>query len=370
MQRLFMLALFVLHLSLCSSQAIHENYTSPLLRTEKKSTFFLSLEHTQFFKNNEYFNKLYKGYTLPGYHLTPLATYLIDNETYVQGGFFTTQFYGQSGFYLLQPIFRIHHQFTKKFTTTLGYLDGNLRHQMPDPVYHFDNYFFNPVETGIQLQYTGNIFSSDTWIDWKEFILWGDEKQEVFTAGSRNEFILFSTDQGFSASIPLSAMICHRGGQIQNIDTPMVNISNFHSGLQSTFSTGSEWVKNIAVGALLFYYHDMSHTLLQKYNTGHAYMPYISLKNQMAELTVSYWEANRFIAPRGNPVYHSYNSFGSQTFTNRQLLNCRLNLFRHYNSGFTAGGQIEVFYDLKNNIADYHLGIFFAFHRDFFKQKI
>lgn len=369
MHRLMPALLLLVHLTNSASQSIHENYTSPLCRTEKKTIFFLSIEHTQFFKNNEYFNKLYKGYTLPGHHISPLTTFVADSNTYFQGGLYATQFYGQAGFYRVAPIFRIHRRINPSLGITLGYLDGNLRHQLPDPLYHFDRYFLHPIENGVQLQYEGTTFTSDTWINWQDFILWGDQKQEQLSFGSRNQVILFAGDPGFSLQIPLTALIHHRGGQINDLDTPMVNILNLHSGLQYQFDVQSKWLKVVETGCMLFYYEDLSPTPQQTHRKGFATSPYIRLQNPFTSWHISYWEGNRFYAPEGNPIFHSGSQLISEGYTNRQIINSELRLFHHTSSGFTAGGMLGLFYDIKHKLPDYHIGLFFAFQQDFFHRK-
>ena len=90
--------------------------------------------HT-FFKNNEYFGDFVKGYTLTGYHLQPEFSYSPNRKLKVQALWDVLKYHGYDKFSKNKPYFRIVFQPTVSFRIICGYLDGNVRHGLIEPIY-------------------------------------------------------------------------------------------------------------------------------------------------------------------------------------------------------------------------------------------
>ena len=115
--------------------------------------------HT-FFKNNEYFGDFVKGYTLTGYHLQPEFSYSPNRKLKVQALWDVLKYHGYDKFSKNKPYFRIVFQPTESFRIICGYLDGNVRHGLIEPIYDPERYLTAEMENGLQINLSRPVMSS------------------------------------------------------------------------------------------------------------------------------------------------------------------------------------------------------------------
>lgn len=345
-----------------------------------------SFESTSFVKNNEYFDHL-KGWTGIGFFIKPQIIYQASKTTEIQAGYFLEKYSGLEQFSSAIPLFRIRQKLGSKWEMILGHLYGNLEHNLTEPVYRFDRYYTDNVEYGMQFLFKNRIISNDFWANWEKFIFTDDPYREEFVIGnSFNASIKISKE--FSLNIPFQFTWTHAGGQIYEHIPGRQNImSLYNTSYGSSFKYNPTNSSDVISNNKLFLkslnvdykYHSYSAAdnppdtdeLHQAYDKGFGHLISCDVDLNTIDMNISYWAGEKFIAKRGEEIYHSAFS-GGNTFLMPEvrLLNFKI-WYKHYFSEYVKlAARTDIYYNTDSGSLFYSYGLYLIYNDLFLLKKI
>ncbi|MDP4225838.1 MAG: hypothetical protein Q8910_05615 [Bacteroidota bacterium] len=329
-------------------------------------------ENTNFFKNNEYFNKIVVGYTEIGYLLKPELVYSPTSRIRISGGVQLLKYSGINKFSDVLPVFSFQYKLLPQLDVVMGSIYGGLNHKLIEPVYQFENSYNHPVENGVQFLYKSSRIESDIWLEWERFIFQGSPYQEQLCQGTSSKIWLNDKDKKLTVSIPIQTIITHHGGQINaNKDQPLQTIANLGSALSLDWNRPESFIKKINFQGWLIDYHDLSPNKQQKFNSGFGLYPCLNLESQCFKMMCAYWAGNKFFSLKGEPMFRSVSTVDSMyTEKNRQLLNFKLAYEKYIAKGIALSLRFESYYGMKDHNFDYSYGLHLIFNRDFFITRL
>jgi hypothetical protein len=359
-----MLKKFALFILLSCSFMVYSQHNHWFYNTnEQDSGFYNHLNATTFFKNNEYFGKMLEGYTAIGYMLQPVVGYAFLSGTQLEAGAHLLKFAGRNGLFQAEPFFRIRQKAGKNLSVVMGNLYSSLHHQLIEPMYDFDHFFYNNPETGLQFLVNSRFYDADIWLDWREFILWNDPLQEKFTAGFNNKFKIMEEESVFQIDVPLQAVFTHEGGQINNLDTNIQTLCNLAPGLSFTYLPQHGFIKQIKLDGFFVYYKNMTPSRPMPYNEGYGIYPRLYLSSTSFDFETAYWQAYKYISYLGSNLYQSVSSVSPLNHTqNRSLIISKLSYGKTFDSGLKLGVRFETYYDNTIKQLDYTYGVYLIFN--------
>ncbi len=326
------------------------------LSAKQKLTF--DLEGLVFFRNNEYFNDFVEGYTLPGWWMQPALTYNFSENTQLSAGINLLKFHGQEDFFELQPVLTFRHNFTPEFFLQIGNLEGHLHHALPEPLYGYERALTQNVEQGMQLQYESRKIFTDFWVNWEQFIWFGDTLQEQFSAGVSSKIALFNTGS-FHFSLPVYFLFTHQGGQINTTDRSIETLMNASSGLKISYIAAGSRISSIHFRNLYFIYQNNSSNNRQAFTEGDAFFSTLELVVKPVFLELGYWRGNKFVAPRGEPLFMSINAENPlMNQKKRELFTSRILISAKVHQQVDLGAEFASYYGLLQKSFDYYYGIY------------
>jgi len=319
-------------------------------------------EHN-FFKNNEYFGDFVKGYTLTGFHFRPELTYALNGQLQFQLMWNVLKYHGYENFSENRPYFRIVFRPRDYFTIIGGYLEGNVRHDMVEPIYnperailgtYLDRYFTRNVENGIQLLIDRPRYSGDMWMNWENFILWGDNDKERLSVGHVSKFRV-ADRANFRSDIVAEFLVAHRGGQIDSCEGQVQSLENGALGMDFHWTGSDEAAfRQFSVRAMVVQYHAMDGTPDLPWDDGVGTYLKAHLRLWNFGLTAGHWYANKFLSFRGDPLFTCW---ALDDALNRE---CRSMAFgelyfgkRYFSDVFTLRTGISAYYDIKASQMEY-----------------
>lgn len=237
---------------------------------------------------------------------------------------------------------------------TIGKIDSHNLHGLPEFFYFKDNYLRKPFESGFELITKNNNLTSDLWINWENFIDYGDSDQEKIWFGYSAEIhpLIFHNHKTLSFPVFISAY--HRGGQVNNSLQKVSTIYNGMVGINLSIP-GKEFAKLCLQHA---FYSDPTKDSMYKYSLG--FGNYIGVKFEKKKISteLGIWKARHFISPKGNPMFLSLSEKDPGLFRpNINLL--YLNFRYHYNLKQANAFHFfsSLYFDLDRKKIDYNLGI-------------
>lgn len=317
-----------------------------------KKGFSLDFTATQFTRDAEYFLPETKGYTAVGFMATPTVKYITDSKYgpfAIEAGGHVLGIAGDDHRLHLNPVFRIEYQPKEWLHIIGGTIYGNLNHGLYEPMYDFDRYFYNNQEDGLQLLIGHKMgkkgyFSSDTWLNWENFLEPGEAEQEKFTIGSRNEFC-FS-----HIKIPLHIMGTHRGGQFSALqDTCLETIFNACTGFDWEF-----FHTNWRLTGLVFGYKNNSNEVKTPYKDGFGIYPMITYQRKNMALIGGYWYGNGYIGSRGSHLFMSVSKYDPLFAQKERKMITGKWYYQHGIFGLDA----QAYYDLDESKCDFAFGLY------------
>ncbi len=362
-----MKTLFLLFLCLASGLSVPAQYDNTghyvpdridLLSHKKLS---VHVGGSGFFQNNEYFNDFQEGYTLTGYFLQPELEYYPAENIRLRGGIHLLQYSGSDSYAKAIPMFQFRYRLNDRATFIMGSLAGGLRHGLLQPLYKFERHFTGQPETGIQFLYGRKNIRTDTWINWEKFIEPGSYFQEVFTAGHSSAWTLTGNQDSYRLNIPLQVLFTHRGGQIDQSGKPVQTLGNLANGLEFGLLTGKR-IREIGFRFYFLKYNDLSPAGQLLFESGHAFYPCFSLMTGTTQFLLGYWNATRFIAPRGEYMFQSvyyHNPVAGEA--SRELLTAGIQYHRILAEKVRINLRLGGWYDLVNRRFDYSMGVHLVF---------
>lgn len=326
--------------------------------------------HT-FFKNNEYFGDFVKGYTLTGYHLQPEFSYSPNRKLKVQALWDVLKYHGYDKFSKNKPYFRIVFQPTDSFRIICGYLDGNVRHGLIEPIYDPERYLTADMENGLQINLLRPHYDGELWLNWEKMILWGDPWQERLTVGHVSKFHVANKPR-FKSDIIGEFLVAHRGGQIDSCDGQVQSLMNAALGMDFHWTgNGGGVFKQLSVRAMAVGYHAIDETPDLPWKDGAGTFVKTHLRLADFGLTLGHWFGYRFVNFRGDLLYtgwaidpennrqHRYMAFFGGYYSKR-----------YFDDTFVLRTGVDAWYDLATGNLEYSYMLSMAvnYHRAFSRR--
>lgn len=361
---------FLLNLNNSIAQNI-VNTRQPLCDSCAKNLNF-RFQSSSFFKNNEYESYFATSFTGIGLMLKPSMEYYFGESTKLNLGAFGLKYSGLNEFSELIPIYQIHHKLINGLELVLGSLNGNLNHDLAEPLYRFDRYYLNNVEYGVQMLHKSRYIDSDLWLNWEQFILEGDPFQEEFTIGNHSKIILLNKRK-IEINTDFQLVIHHKGGEIDTYPGPSFYIFNSGYGCDFRLKTSSI---NYTIRPRYMIYGSQglpqSGNNSKPFKEGNGFLFSGDLDHKHVYFESGYWNGNRFISSSGEYLYMSVSESDPNLYQdNRQLIYSKFRLKRHMSNNLKLELRANLYVDIKNNtLPDYSYGVYFVANELFFLKKI
>jgi hypothetical protein len=282
----------------------------------------LEVDALSFFKNNEFVGEKIKGYTLPGFRMSPHLSLAFSKNVRMEVGANIIRYWGseiypcysylgiaeweseryQKGVHIL-PIMRAQFSITDSFHIVFGTLYNRNYHLLCTPLYNNELNYTSDLESGIQILYENRFHSSDLWVNWQSFIFENDIHQEMFVFGYSSRTNIINTKRGLEIGIPLNFVAQHRGGEINIAETHFIQTySNYATGLLGKYSFGGKYLKNISLAC--YYIGFMQNVgTLYPFDKGWAIYPELSVGIHDFQLSMGYFVGKDFISLLGSPHF-------------------------------------------------------------------
>lgn len=356
------------------------------VNAEDSSKVLFSFYNLNFLKNNEYFGNIATGYTLFGSQVNSKIAYIPNRYMRIEGGVFLRKDFGTPDFTTIAPTLTVKLQ-KNGYAFLFGNLEGSLNHKLIEPLYNYERVITNRLENGLQFKIDKKKIWLDTWIDWEKQEYQNSPFQEHITAGlSSNLTILETTNDSktdinseskfLKISIPIQAIISHKGGQIDADTTAIQSLANTVSGVTLDFDLSKKHglITGIRSDNYYVYYKDVSPQKLQPYISGTGLYFNLLIKSKYnISLMTSYWQGDYFMAPRGGYLYPSVSSIygmGNYTEDNRKLLILRLMYQKEILPDLYVDVRFEPYKNINNNSIEFSYGVYFSYKKDFSLLKV
>ena len=371
-RRIFILSmLLIISSNFASAQSYNSIFLSETqINPADSNKIFFNFDNTNFIKNNEYFNKIVEGSTLIGLFANPKFTYFLCKDIKIEGGAHLLKYSGLDEFTQVKPIFTFQYQY-KSFSIILGTIYGTLNHNLPEPVFSFENYYTNNVENGMQILLNKSYLKSDTWLNWEQLIFPSDTLQEKLTFGSSNLFLLSDTSNNVIITIPLQLIINHTGGQSVNINSNIQTLINSDFGFNIKYKILSKSIKSIELNNYFVTFYNNSPIIETYFDKGSATYSQLIINTNKLVSSVGYWHANHFISPLGDPMFQLVSQKNIlDTKPEKHLLTSKIIYHTSLYKGVEFGFRTEFFYDFAAGRFDYAMGLNIVLNQKFFLKKI
>jgi len=343
----------ILVLSNTFSQTLVINELDSL--TKKNGDLSFGLKNSNFFKDNEYFNKIVEGYTLVGFWITPYLNYKISDNDEISVGAHLIHFSGRDKLYKIQPVLSFTHNFLPFFLITIGTIDNSNNHYLIPPLYDSEAFYFNQADNGIQILYNSDAIRNDTWLSWDKFIFYGDTTQEELTFGHSSRYTLIN-DSKLNMNLKINTIAKHKGGQINRPKKPIETLLNLGGSIEFAYCFDVPFLYQLSVEPFFCYYMKPTSYESQPFNKGWAFYPSVrwSISKNIC-LQSSYWYSNKFITARGERIFNSVAVLDNNYFeTMRKMIINKIVFFKKFGGGVELNAGIEAYYLNNEYLLDYN----------------
>ncbi len=332
---------------------------------------FLRIESSAFINNKEFFNPYQPGFTLIGNYLRPMLEYYPGANTMIRAGYHLLKYSGLEKYHQTIPVFTFHHRFSPGFDVVLGSLYGSLNHDMIEPLFAFDRIFTHNNESGLQFLIDRQFFNADIWLNWEKFIFTGDPFQEEFTAGLSSRVIPGKRVGRLQLEFPIQVIATHLGGQIDTSGESIQTIVNFAGGLHLDCDIDHSFIFNVGFRGYLAGFRDLSNKIRYFYDSGWGIYPNLIINTKWFEGGIGYWAGNKFVAPRGEPVFQSVSRVNPEIAEDtREMLTSKVIFNHELLAGINMGLRFEVYYDYPGGYLDHSMGLHIMIDERFFITSI
>ncbi len=325
-------------------------------------TVYLKINNTFFLKNNEYFSPLSEGWTGIGNYIQAQIVYKPGQDVILEAGLHALLYYGTDSFDQLLPLFSASWQARPHWRLTVGHINNFENHYLTEALYRTDRFYEHPVEYGFQSVWHSPRFYSDTWLEWARFIYRDNPYQEEILAGTVNQWTS-GKEHRVRVSVLLQSLIAHKGGQIDNSPDAVQTLWNGMSGFSLEAGLTSSGGLVSGLDSRIYWYNALSvpdYPLpnSEPFTKGYATSLGLWLQNNYWKLSVAYWHAYHFIAPKGEVLLGSVSELNSEyTLPERKMLLGRFNLSGNINKYFTGGVFFYGYYDMPARRFDFSYGL-------------
>ncbi len=334
-----------------------------------RQQLMLSVQSNNFFKNNEYFGNIIKGYTLMGSQMGTQLAYQPNENVRIQTGVFLQKDFGNDTGLKVRPILSCKIQ-QNGYSVLFGNLEGNFSHRMIEPVYNYERFITEPLESGLQIKIDRAKIWSDTWINWEVMQYLGSNYQEQFSVGHHSDITLLQKGAS-TLSLPIQFLVAHRGGQIDIDTTPLKSTANAVIGFtwQLTSPEKESFIQSFKTENYLVAFKALPPTAQSIYKGGYAlYLNATAISRFDIAASVGFWHGNHYASPRGGFLFQSEASpYGKKGYVEpvRRLLFFRLQYAHKVFDAVNVDVRFEPYYDLGNALFEYNYAVYFTYHNDF-----
>ena len=325
-------------------------------------------ESMGFFQNNEYLGSFVDGYTLPGALVRPKLTYSPTDALYIEVGGNLVKYSGLDRPVNVIPWFSARYRFSEQFAVVAGNLDQNNEHNLLDQLWEPERIYSNAPESGLQFLYSSKKLNMQTWVSWEQFIQRNDQFQEHFTYGLTGDYAAYQ-NSFLSVKLPVQVLFYHKGGEINYGPNrlPVQTHANVAAGLQLGMNVDGQHLKTINInGYWLGYKAVTAKSNTFPFGKGHAYLLETSAQTLHSFISLSYWNAFQFVAPKGRLLYQSVSdkdpAFGQ---ADRSLVSVRYLWQKEIAKDARVGFKVEGFIDVPTRDLSYSYGFYLLFNQDF-----
>jgi hypothetical protein len=324
----------------------------------------IGLDVMGFVRNNEYFNNILQGYTLFGYQFMPYLSLFPAKNFRLDGGVFLLRDFGGHNFRQVAPYLRLKYS-VKNFSLIFGNIDGALNHRLVEPVFDFERVINNRLEQGLQVKWDSEKLFIDSWVNWENFIQFGDTTQEIFTAGISGDLTL--TRRGrLLLTVPAQIVARHHGGQINVSNAPVYTVYNSAIGLKIKYDLSrTGFFRSMLFDGFYVNYSGDPSVLSIPYSRGNGYLFNLVSATRYFDFYITYWHGHDYYSPLGMPMYQSVSydyENDHHTEPYRDLVFLRFFYERELTEGLRMSFRFEPVYDLRNNILDHSEALYLIFN--------
>ena len=340
-------------------------------KTENDTSNFLSfrIDNSNFFRNNEYFNNIVNGETAIGYYLEPVFC-LASNKLKLEAGISSLKYFGRERFSFVNPIFSFRYDFSQKFSFVFGSLNGNFNHKLIEPIYGFDNYFNRKIEDGFQFLINNQFLKSDIWIDWQKFIFQDDPFQEEFTVGTSSRLLLFP--KKFNVNLIFQSLVTHKGGQIDNSSNHLQTLINTATGIEFRKKMKSSIIDDFGFQSFFLHFDDLSFVSKLSFTKGFGTYNKFFIGSKYFDINFAYWNANHFIAPKGEILFQSVSEKFEKNYTepHKELFVSKFSYNFLLKENIRFALRFESYFDILTQNFDYSYGFIIILEKEFFIRNL
>jgi hypothetical protein len=262
----------------------------------------LQIENLNYFRNVEFKSPIDEGRTMGGFQFVPELSYQISNKALVSGGLLLKRDVGGEGFHQIQPTFQLKYV-DKEMAFLFGRLEGNMDHNLIEPLLDPERIISNRTENGFQLLLNKIWFDADIWLDWQKMIYTNSPFREEFDAGVSTKLKLISSDK-LKWQIPLSVLAHHKGGEIDTSGQPTVSQFTFTYGSELSYLPSASKLKRIQAGLYFNNYEDISGRATS-FIDGLGQYASVSFHWENFYGMINYWDAHQFQSGNGDVIFQS-----------------------------------------------------------------
>jgi hypothetical protein len=330
----------------------------------EEGTLSLKLKSLCFIENNEYFNPVIEGYTLPGFFFQPQLVYIPSSKVTLRAGAHLLKYYGTGKFSQVRPVFSASLNLTKKTTLTIGTLSGSDKHRFFDP--HFDNerFYTAYAEDGFQLTSSNEHIFNDMWLNWENFIFKGDTTREVFTFGESFRYTSSTVADFLQIEIPVQVQFKHFGGQISNYPGHIETYFNLATGLRINFDLAQKRYGQAGIEYLQFINKEFPGESPSGITSGYGSWLRLHYTYKAIYIGAAYWKSRNFYSPNGNKIYSSVSDYQENIIVpDRKIITNYYYLTLLPESYFELFLGLETYYDIYSKRMDSSLTLHLNFDK-------
>ena len=321
----------------------------------------LEIDALAFFQNDEFSSKLAKGYTLPGFRLTPTLSYRYSGKASIEAGAYMMHYWGSDiypdshywgipdysgdhskGLHAL-PFLRARLATDFGLTIVLGNLYGGSSHRLIAPMYFQENDLMSDPEAGIQLIYSNTWLDADAWVDWRSVIYNQSPYRENFVFGLSTRLKASKPSAAWQFTFPVQLLMEHYGGEIDATDLGIATLMNASAGFKADYSMpGSRWRHIGAEGAALVSRQVAGDMWPCGSGWGlwaQAYADYAGLK-----ASAGAFHADKYITICGSPLLSTFSATDGSSIGKQTTAFATLEYTREFAPGFELGVNASAYH--------------------------
>lgn len=281
----------------------------------------LNIDADLFLVNNE-FTTLMKGYSLPGFRLTPTLSYTPSKNVRIEGGAYMMHYWGANqypdGNYLSIPDYDPDHSskglhalpFLRAEATApcgvtfvVGNIYGAEAHRLMPQLYSPELALTADPEAGLQILFSRPWADFDVWADWRTFIYNNSPYRENFFVGLSASFRYNHPASKVHLYSPLQALAEHRGGEIDTDAIPGVNtMINAATGFGARFNLSDKGLRYVQLEADVLASFQQAGTAWP-YDRGTAWYAHADADIWGVKASLGYYSAHKFMPLLGMPLW-------------------------------------------------------------------